>query len=62
MTNNPISIWAKELNGHFTKEDKEMANKYMKRFSTSLVTKEMQIRAIMRYYHTPIRMVQKTQH
>jgi hypothetical protein len=48
--NNPIKKWDTELNKEFSTEN------HLKKCSTSLVIREMQIKTTLRFYLTPVRM------
>jgi hypothetical protein len=54
-----LKKWANELNRAFSKEEVEMATKYMKKCSLSLAIKEMQIKTLLLFHLTPVKMTIK---
>jgi hypothetical protein len=51
-----VKKWAQELNREFSKEKVQMASKCIKKYSNSLVVKEMQIKTTLRFHLNPVRL------
>ena len=55
-SNKPIKKWGTKLNKEFSAKEYRMAEKHLKKCSTSLIIREMQIKTTLRFLFTPVRM------
>lgn len=55
-SNNPIKTWDTDLHREFSTEEPQKAEKHLKEYSTSLATKEKQIKMTLRFHLTPLKM------
>jgi hypothetical protein len=51
-----VKKWANEMNRAFSKEEVQMSKKHIKKCSTSLAIKKMQVKTMLRFYLAPVRM------
>jgi hypothetical protein len=58
--NNPMKKWANEINREFSKKDMQISNKYMKKCSTSLAIKEIQIKMTLIFHLASVKMTIKS--
>jgi recombination DNA repair RAD52 pathway protein len=54
--NDPMKTWANELSRTFQRKKSKWLKKHMKKCSPSQATKEMQIKTMLRFHLTPVRM------